>query len=203
MARMQRTVPKGWHEVPVLVLAFAAVGSLAIPYPEILGNGKAASQVAFAGAVGFGAAAALVLLKPAATALCLRAGARGGLLTPAFATGALLGVALGRVWSQFWPGSPPAAYAVIGAAAVLASAQRAPVTALLLTEEFTHADLAMAVPTIIAVGLSLGASTLVSRLGVGLAVRLRANHDRGSRPHLGVGEPEESGQGEPRGHERI
>jgi len=92
------------------------------------------------------------LLKPLATALCLRSGATGGLLTPALATGALLGAATGGLWTHIWPGTPLGAYALIGAAAVLATTQRAPLTAivLVLVLEFTHTGLTLLVPMMIA-----------------------------------------------------
>ncbi len=132
-------------------MLFAAVGALAIPFPQLLGNGKGPAQLAFDGALGLPLFAALVLLKPLATALCLRSGATGGLLTPALATGALLGAATGGLWAHIWPGTPLGAYALIGAAAVLASTQRAPLTAIVLVLEFTHTGLALLVPILIAV----------------------------------------------------
>ena len=58
---------------------------------------------------------ALFALKPLVTALCLGAGGSGGLFTPTLALGALLGGALGDVWSSFWPGVPPGVFAVLGA----------------------------------------------------------------------------------------
>lgn len=133
-------------------MLFAAVGALAIPFPQLLGNGKGPAQLAFNGALGLPLFAALILLKPLATALCLRSGATGGLLTPALATGALLGAATGGLWSSLWPGTPRGACALIGAAAVLATTQRAPLTAIVLVLVFTHTGLTLLVPILIAVG---------------------------------------------------
>jgi len=87
--------PRGWRLPVATTVLFVAVGTLAIPFPQLLGNGKGPAQLAFNGALGLPLFAALVLLKPLATALCLRSGATGGLLTPALATGALLGAATG------------------------------------------------------------------------------------------------------------
>ena len=144
--------PRGWRLPVTTTVLFAAVGALAIPFPQLLGNGKGPAQLAFNGALGLPLFAALALLKPLATALCLRSGATGGLLTPALATGALLGAATGGLWTHIWPGTPLGAYALIGATAVLATTQRAPLTAIVLVLEFTHTGLALLVPILIAVG---------------------------------------------------
>jgi len=134
--------PAGWPVAVTVPATFAALGALAIGYPALLGNGKALAQLALPGALPVGLAVALVLLKPVATGACLGSGAIGGLLTPAFSTGAALGLLAGDAWSQLWPGGSATAYALVGAAAMLAVTQRAPVTAVVLTLEFTHAGAA-------------------------------------------------------------
>ena len=91
----------------VPVLALGLLGAVSIPFPQILGNGKDIAQLAFAGQVAPTLLLALLLLKPAATLLCLGSGAPGGLFTPTLALGALLGGVLGDAWSRFWPGLPP------------------------------------------------------------------------------------------------
>lgn len=138
-----------------MVIGFALVGGLGAAYPEILGNGKGLAQTGFAGGLSLGVAALLVLLKPVATALCLRVGAIGGLLTPALATGVVLGVAAGRVWGSWWPGGSAADYALVGAAALVAVTQRAALTAIVFALELTRTGLtdlpAMAVAVAVAV----------------------------------------------------
>jgi len=69
---------------------------------------------------------ALFILKPLVTALCLGSGASGGLFTPVISTGAVLGGALGLLWSYAWPGSPVGAYVMIGAAAMIGAAMQPP-----------------------------------------------------------------------------
>lgn len=154
--KAEAQVPGGWHVAVAVTLAFIALGALAIPFPQVLGNGKGPAQAAFTDTLGLGVLAMLVLLKPLATALCLRAGARGGLLTPALATGAVLGGATGMLWSHLWSGTPSGAYALVGAAAVLATTQRAPLMAVVLAIEFTHAGLSLVAPMLLAVALALG-----------------------------------------------
>lgn len=148
----RRRAPKsGWRLPVATTIVFSAVGALSIGYPALLGNGKGPAQLAFDGTLSLGALGALLILKPLVTAACLGSGARGGLLTPAVATGALLGALTGNLWDLLWPGAPTAAFAIIGAAAVLATTQRAPLCAILLIMEFTHTGLDLLVPMLIAV----------------------------------------------------
>ncbi|MGN6606580.1 MAG: chloride channel protein [Jatrophihabitans sp.] len=160
MTAAREHAPSGWRAAVVMPVAFAALGATAIAYPQLLGNGKNLAELCFNGSVSLGLACVLVLLKPAATALCLRSGAIGGLLTPSFATGAALGLAFGEVWSHLWP-ADAAALAVAGAAGVLASAQRAPITAVVLTLDFTHAPVAMAAPIVLCTATAVVAARLI------------------------------------------
>lgn len=149
---------------PLLVaplIAFALVGVAAIGYPQILGNGKDLAHWAFlsGGAPAFALLIALVLLKPAATALCLGGGATGGLFTPTMSTGAVLGLLFGRIWTELWPGSPLGAYALIAATAMIGAAMQTPLAALALVIELTHTADTLIVPMIAATALA----TVVAR----------------------------------------
>lgn len=143
------------------ILAFAALALLSIRYPELLGNGKDVTQLALAGTLGLPLLAALVILKPLATAGCLGSGAPGGLFTPSMTFGALLGGLLGHAWSLAWPGAAPGSYAMIGAAAVLAASMQAPVAALVLLFELSRHVVPLMVPILIAV---TGATVTARRL---------------------------------------
>ena len=105
---------------------------------------------AFLGVGSIGLLVALAVLKPLVTALCLGAGASGGLFTPVMSTGAVLGAALGIAWSQVWPGSPIGAYALIGAAAMIGAGMQAPLAALVLVLELTHSGFGLMVPMMVA-----------------------------------------------------
>jgi len=144
------------------------VGAVAIAYPQLLGNGKGPAQLAFDGTLSLLVLGILVALKPLATAVCLAGGASGGLLTPALATGAMFGALAGGAWSLLWPGAAIAAYAIVAAAAVLATTQKAPLCAIVLVLEFTHTGLELAVPTLLAV---VGALLTASLLGEFLTTR--------------------------------
>ncbi len=143
--------PQGWRLPVITTSVFAAVGVLAIAFPQLLGNGKGPAQLSFDGALTLPMFAALVLLKPVVTAACLASGATGGTLTPSLATGAMLGALTGGIWSTFLPGAPIGAFALIGAAAVLTTTHHAPLTAMVLVLELTHSGNALLVPIMIAV----------------------------------------------------
>lgn len=148
--------------IGTMVAGFALVGLVSAAYPAILGNGKGLAQVAFAGGTTLGTAALLAVLKPLATAVCLRAGAIGGLLTPALATGVALGVAGGDVWSRWWPGGAPVDYALVGAAALVAVTQRAALTAIVFAIELTRTGLTDLPAMAVAVGVAIVVARAVS-----------------------------------------
>ncbi|MBV9748773.1 MAG: chloride channel protein [Acetobacteraceae bacterium] len=141
-------------------LAFCALGLIAFQYPLLLGNGRDLAQFAFTGGGALLTLLALGLLKPVVTALCLRSGAQGGLLTPTMSTGAVLGAFLGHAWALLWPGTPAASYAIVGSAAMLAAGMRTPVAALAFTIELTNS----VNPVILAMLVALAGAMLTARL---------------------------------------
>lgn len=136
------------------LLAFAVLAAVGHCYPQLYGNGKGMAHEALLGTGSIGLLLALAVLKPVVTALCLGAGVSGGLFTPVMSTGAVLGGGLGLAWSQLWPGSPVAAYAMIGAAALLGAAMQAPLAAVALVLELTHSGFGLMVPVILATALA-------------------------------------------------
>jgi chloride channel protein, CIC family len=159
VAWADRRKPQGWLRLVVPLLALGLLGAVSIPFPQLLGNGKDIAQLAFAGQVAPGLLLILLLLKPAATVLCLGSGAPGGLFTPTLALGALLGGVFGAVWSSFWPGVPPGAFAVLGAAAMLGATTQGPISAVVLMMELTGRDRSFVVPMLLIVAIA----TLVAR----------------------------------------
>lgn len=159
IAWADRNKPKGWQRLFAPSLALGLLGLVSIKFPQLLGNGKDAAQLAFVGDVAPLLLLALLLLKPASTFLCLGSGAPGGLFTPTLTLGAFLGGALGYAWSLLWPGVPPGLFAVIGAAAVLAATTQGPISAVVLIMELTGRDRSFIVPLLLAVAMA----TLVAR----------------------------------------
>jgi CIC family chloride channel protein len=140
--------------VPCVTLGL--LGFLAIPYPQLLGNGKDLVQRAFSNRLDLSLLLILPFLKLAAVTGCLRAGIPGGLFTPTMTCGALLGGLLGHLSAGLAPNLDPAACAVIGAGAFLASAIGGPISSITLMLELTRHVQALLVPLMLAVaGASL------------------------------------------------
>jgi len=159
IAWADRNKPTGWLRVVAPCAALALIGVVSIAYPQILGNGKDVTQLAFTNQIAPLLLLTLLLLKPIATVLCLGSGVPGGLFTPTLTLGALLGGLLGYVWGWFWPGVPPGLFAVVGAAAVLAASTHGPISAIVLVLELTGRDRSIILPLVLAVGTA----TLVAR----------------------------------------
>ncbi|MDQ6657542.1 MAG: chloride channel protein, partial [Actinomycetota bacterium] len=181
VARARAAAATGWKLVPGCALAFTAVGALSMAYPALLGNGKGLTQLALDGTLSVLLLALLVILKPLVTAACLAGGAIGGLLTPALATGAVLGALTGIGWTRLWPGAPLGSYAIVGAAAVLATTQRAPLCGIVLVLEFTHCGFDLTVPIVLAVAGSMLTARALSpaRMNTGTSRSLGARRLHG------------------------
>jgi H+/Cl- antiporter ClcA len=132
-----RNRPRNWRRLAAPVLVLGLLGVASIWFPQLLGNGKDASQLAFTNQVAPILLLTLLVLKPLATVLCMRSGAPGGMFTPSLTVGALLGAVLGHAWSWLWPGVPGGLFAVLGAAAVLAATTQGPISTVVLMMELT------------------------------------------------------------------
>ena len=154
-----RSKPRGWQRLLTPLPALALLGAVSIWFPQVLGNGKDVSALAFAGQVAPALLLGLLVLKPAAILLCMRSGAPGGLFTPSLTVGAMLGGVLGHAWSWAWPGVPPGLFALLGAGAVLAATTQGPISAVVLLMELTGRDRSFILPLLVAVGTA----TLVAR----------------------------------------
>mgnify|MGYP001737281376 FL=1 len=168
--------PTGWRLLAWMIPTFTLIGVITVWVPSIAGNGQSTAQLAFDGAVlGQGGRAAagigVVLLASLAidgftkligTLATIRSGAWGGTLTPGLALGASSGAILGILWSYIYPGDTTAivCFAFIGAVVVLGTSMSAPLTALCLVIEFTHRGATLLVPTVIALGLGVGAARM-------------------------------------------
>lgn len=143
------------------LIAFVLVGLVSWGLPELLGNGAdlVHSVLVSGGTASLAVLAALLVLKPLLTGLCLSSGATGGLFTPTLCTGALLGGVIGQMWSEAWPGAAVGGYAVIAAAAMLGAAMQAPLAALVLVTELTATTTSLVLPMAAATALA----TIVAR----------------------------------------
>ena len=168
-----RAKPKGWRMLFGPIVVFTVLGLVAIHYPQLLGNSKDTAQLAFQNLLDWRLLFALMVLKLAATAGCLRSGAPGGLFTPTVTFGALLGGFCGHLWSHFPWTTHSGSYAIIGAGAVLAAATQGPVSAIVLLVELTYRINGVMVPLMLAVaGATMTAKWLEPRSIYTARVRL-------------------------------
>jgi len=163
-----RNKPEGWRRLTAPVLVLGLLGAVSIPFPQLLGNGKDISQLAFTNEIAPSLLLILLALRPMATVLCVRSGAPGGLFTPSLTVGALLGAVLGHASSWFWPGVPPGLFAMLGAASLLAATTQGPISTVVLMMELTGRDRSFIVPLLLAVATA----TLVAR-----TIELRSIYD--------------------------
>jgi H+/Cl- antiporter ClcA len=137
-ARLMRT----WVLVPALAAAGLATGVCSHWWPELPGNGRSILTVSLASGMTLSAAATILVLKPLLTALYLRAGGAGGMLTPSLATGAAAGAVL--VLTVNWLAGTHLhvpAVSLSGAAGVLAVTQGSPIWAAIFVWELARPPL--------------------------------------------------------------
>jgi len=151
--------PSGWGRITAPLIVIGLLGVVSIWFPQILGNGKDISELAFTSQVAPRMLLTLLVLKPAATILCMRSGAPGGMFTPSLTAGALLGGVLGYTWSCFSPGVPPGLFALLGAGAVVGATTQGPISAVVLMMELTGRDRSFVLPLLLIVCIA----TLVAR----------------------------------------
>jgi H+/Cl- antiporter ClcA len=131
-----------WVLIPALAAAGLAIGICSHWWPELPGNGRSILTVSLASGMTLSSAAAILLLKPLLTALFLRAGGAGGMLTPSLATGAAAGSAL--VLTINWLAGTQLhtpAVSLAGAAGVLAVTQGSPIWAAIFVWELARPPL--------------------------------------------------------------
>jgi chloride channel protein, CIC family len=115
------------------------VGSMAIAFPQIMGDGYSYIEKVLAGEGLLHIMLILILLKILATSITLGAGGSGGVFAPALFIGAVIGGSFGGIVHYLLPSltASPGAYAAVGIGAFLAAATHAPLTAIFLLFEIT------------------------------------------------------------------
>jgi H+/Cl- antiporter ClcA len=155
---------RSWTLIPAVGAAGLVIGVCSHWWPDLPGNGKSILTVSLNSNVTMSTVAVTLVLKPLLTALFLRAGAAGGMLTPALATGAAAGslVAL-TVNSTLGTNMHVPAIALAGAAGVLAITQRAPLWAAVFVWEIARPPIWLHVVFLAAAFGSHGLQALVER----------------------------------------
>ncbi len=115
------------------------VGALAVPFPEVWGNGRTMVNLVLSNPWPWTILAAILVSKVLGTAATTGSGAVGGVFTPTMFTGAMLGCLLGHATTATWPGptAGPQAYALVGMGGFLAATTRAPLMSMLMLFEMT------------------------------------------------------------------
>jgi CIC family chloride channel protein len=142
-----------FHAIPIPPHVKPAIGGLgvglmALALPQVIGGGYGWIQEAIDGHMVAGLLLALVFAKILALSLTVSSGGSGGVFAPSLFVGAMLGGFLAQLFHQ-----PPAAFVVVGMAAVFAGAARVPIATLLMVMEMTG-GFEMLVPAALAVTLS-------------------------------------------------
>ncbi len=161
----QRELPKSWLMIPGIAGAGLLVGVCSHWWPELPGNGRSILNLILAGGMTIESAAIILVLKLVATAAFLRAGARGGLFTPALATGAAAGtlfVLTVNAMAGTHYGVP--AIALAGSAGVLAITQNAPLWAAIFVWELARPPLWLSLVFLAAAASTYGLRLVVRRL---------------------------------------
>lgn len=121
------------------VVGALVVGTIAILFPQIMGDGYGYIADVLKGNGVLWVMLLLVFLKIFATAVTLGSGGAGGVFAPALFIGAVIGGAFGAIVNNLLPGltAHAGAYAAVGIGGFLAAATHAPLTAIFLLFEMT------------------------------------------------------------------
>lgn len=142
--------PKNLSILPLCMAVFVLLGAALVFLPELAGNGRIAAQMGFAGTASLSFIALLLPCKIFFEWAALRAGAKGGLLTPSLANGAMLAVLLGHLWTLAVPesmgGTFGGAFALVGGTGFLAVSTGMPFMALALVMDMTQVDASFLLP---------------------------------------------------------
>jgi len=153
----------GWHFPEALKPAAGGLllGILIVALPQVRGLGYNVMAFVFDQRLPLAILALYLVGKLLATSLTLGSGGSGGIFTPTLYMGSMLGGLFGLVSSGLFPHivGPSAGYALVGAAAVFASASRAPITAVLIVMEMSQ-NYVLAVPLVLAVLVATRTSSL-------------------------------------------
>ncbi|HEY3291668.1 MAG TPA: chloride channel protein [Anaerolineae bacterium] len=139
------------------VLGGLVVGVVGLFLPQLFGVGYETIGAVLNGeSMAFGVVLALLIGKLVLTPVSIGSGFPGGVFAPSLFIGAMVGEAFGQVAATAFPqmGITPAAFAMVGMAAVLAGAVHTPLTAIILLFEMTN-DYRIILPLMFAVTISI------------------------------------------------
>ncbi|RLC00174.1 MAG: chloride channel protein, partial [Deltaproteobacteria bacterium] len=121
------------------VIGGLMMGTMGLIFPQVLGVGYGAIDLALMIKLSWWFMALLVLCKILATSITIGSGGSGGIFAPSLFMGAMTGGTFGAVVHYFFPSVAvsPGAYAVVGMGAVVAATTHGPLQAILIIFEMT------------------------------------------------------------------
>ena len=151
-------LPVHWMWWPAIGAIFVGIGGLIDRH--VLGSGYASIQVLLDGNLALRVVLALLFVKAAVWLIALGSGTSGGILAPLL----ILGGATGCLVGHFLP-SDPGFWAMIGMAAIISGAMRAPMTGSLFAAELTG-HFASLPATMAGAASAYGVSDLIMRRSI-------------------------------------
>lgn len=127
------------------------IGAISLRFPEVLGTGYEAIDLALAGKLTSLVLFSLIFVKLAAVSITLGSGGSGGIFAPSLFLGAMTGGFVGVISHSLFPEITASygAYALVGMGAVVAATTHAPLTAIIIIFEMTN-DYSIILPLMIA-----------------------------------------------------
>ena len=115
------------------------LGLASLVFPQILGVGYGAIDLALMQKMAWWLLLVLVLVKILATSITIGSGGSGGIFAPSLFLGAMAGGFFGFVVHQLFPNitASPAAYSIVGMGAVVSATTHGPLAAILILFEMT------------------------------------------------------------------
>ncbi|WP_153768267.1 chloride channel protein [Labrenzia sp. CE80] len=139
------------------VVGGLAVGAIAIVFPQVLGVGYEATDMALKHQLPITVMLALLVAKTAATAITLASRFGGGIFSPSLYLGAMTGGAFGLIAASAFPemASSHGLYAILGMGGVAAAVLGAPVSTTMIVFELTG-GYGLSIALLIVVSISAG-----------------------------------------------
>ena len=136
-----------------IFFAGIVTGLLAIPAPQIMGNGYDTVSLAIVGDISMALLALVFVAKLLATSVTVGMSVPGGLIAPTLLMGACLGGVMGKLANDLVPGlHAEGIYALLGACAMMGATLHAPLAALIAILELsgTHSIILPAMIAVVA-----------------------------------------------------
>jgi len=121
------------------VLGGLLLGFLGLVFPQILGVGYGAMDMALMQQIAWWLMLVLVIVKVFATSITIGSGGSGGIFAPSLFLGAMAGGFFGMAVNSLFPTvtASPGAYSIVGMGAVVAATTHGPLAAILILFEMT------------------------------------------------------------------